>query len=583
MNESTENPQLRAYTEHDSQLEAQLLTFTHWHPSPIAPEDHESSAIQATTPTEVYVPTLSNDGYMAEWQNDPAPDPDLLMLDSGISMFPANLSMTVQEMEPRVDAPSAPAIPGQIPAANIYNFPQANCGAQHPGMLATSPNAPANIHPIYTSPCGNLPPTQYLPMPALQMSSSNSQMLPPPIPPVQAPTLNPQVHPSQMLPPPTPPLQTINPSQMHLHPFQVHPSQMNPSQMNPSQIPPWSIPPGTNFDANLSSSGPAPARMSAAAPSAHWSLLPINPIREHGWIPNDLLLQNFGPRPPRVVSTLFGYYSDINEFLRISNPNWHMWTTHTEGCFSDAYSLLCSFHIAYESNDPTDIWFNSWLELQMKEVADYLRSDMVERLCCRGGARGKSHRNLKALARACHHKINCVSYGQGLEGCPWREQWDVNMLIGSRLYRKAKAAESQLKQRIQYSIARKQDIHARQIQRDILLLRRITCEKPTAHLQHQAYMERQTQREKEIDTRILQAACKLMKELSLPLTSFNNPSSFLVSGVPQNNSPTPIETRSLSQPSQLPPEGATTRISPMRDPPRGLGMADLEATELSLD
>src|SRR5205807_1670337 len=171
------------------------------------------------------------------------------------------------------------------------------------------------------------------------------------------------------------------------------------------------------------------APVDATASSGCQPRLPTNPIRTHGWISNDLLLQNYGPRPPMAASTLFGYYSDINEFLRISNPNWQMWTTHSEDCFNAAYSLLCSFHIAYESDNPTDIWFNSWLELQMKEVADYLRSDMIEKFCCRG--HGKLQ--VRVLARVCSHETNCATYRPGLEGCLWREQWDVDMLIGSHL------------------------------------------------------------------------------------------------------------------------------------------------------
>jgi len=222
----------------------------------------------------------------------------------------------------------------------------------------------------------------------------------------------------------------------------------------------------------------------------------------------------------------------------------------------------------------------------MKEVADYLRSDMIERFCCRGN--GKLH--MRALARVCPHETNCATYRPGLEGCSWREQWDVDMLIGSHLYRKAKAAENQLKQRVQHFRAWKlEHMYVRQLQRDISLLRRITSDKPTAHLQHEAYIQRQNQREEGINARILRVGYNLMAQqaiegLNLPPIPFNNWSSFPASGVFQNNTPAQVQAQSQEyQPEGWPPENANALISPMRDPPRGLGMADLEATELSLD
>ncbi|RPB23924.1 hypothetical protein L211DRAFT_229983 [Terfezia boudieri ATCC MYA-4762] len=318
-----------------------------------------------------------------------------------------------------------------------------------------------------------------------QMASSNPQMLSSP---TQMPTFNPQMQPSQMLPSPSLPIQTPT--------------------LNPQIQPSWMLVP---LAVNSTSNPNNPIPVNAAASSGSRPQLPINPIRAHSWIPNDLLLQTFGPWPTMTASTLFGYYSDINELLRISNPNWQMWTTHTEDCFSNAYSLLCSFHMAYESDDKTDIWFNSWLRQQMTEVADCLRSKMIEHFCCRG--HGKLH--MKALARVCPHKTNCATYRPGLEECSWREQWDVDMLIGSQLYRKAKAAENQLKERAQlaqhFRDWKLEDTHARQLQRDISLVERITSDTPTAHLQHKAYIQQQNQREEELNARILQLGNELIK------------------------------------------------------------------------
>ena len=526
MNESIQNAAIH---------QAQLLAFMNLaQPSPIPSEGHENSA------TATQLQMFNSDGYM--FVDDTALNSDI-MLDIG--MLPMNFNMPAQETEP-LDL--RPVFPGQNPTAAIHNFPQTNYGTQHPSMLAADPL-----------------PLQYLQVPRFQTPPSQmpSEMLS--SQPLQAPIPNRRVQASQMLPSPAllPQTETLNP--------QVQPSWMTPR--------PISL--GINFTSNPNTPALVPVNM--AASSGCQSPLPTNPIQAHGWMSNDLLLQNFGPRPLMAASTLFGYYSDINSFLRISNPNCRVWTTHTEDCFEDAYSLLCSFHMAYESNNPADIWFNSWLELQMKEVADYLRSDMIGKFCCRG--HGK-----RALARVCPHETNCAAYRPGLEGCSWREQWDVDMLIGSNLYRKAKATENQLKQRVQdFRTRRLEDIHARQLQRDISLLGRITSGKPTAHLQHKAYIQEQNQREKEINARILQAGYELIRQqatdgLKLPPIPFNNRSSPPANGVSQNNMLAQAEAQSqIYQAEGWPPESANDPISPIRDPPRGLGMADLEATELSLD
>ncbi|KAF8418879.1 hypothetical protein EV426DRAFT_577381 [Tirmania nivea] len=524
---------------------------------------YEGCATTGTTAARMQA--LGSDGYMAEGLNYSASNRDMPMPDAG--MPSANLSIPAQEAEPRAPGARRPVLALQNPTVTINNFPQTNYETQHPSVSA-------NTHLTCGSTPGAFLPSQYRQMPPYQMPFSSSQMLTPPTLSLQMPTPNPQMQPLQMQFSPIPPLQTqtVNPwtqfSRMHPRP----------------------VPLGVGFDSNLNAPVLVPAN--AAVSSGYRPPLPIHPIQAHGWISNDVLLKNFGPRPPMTASMLFRYYSDINEYLRISNPNWQMWTTHTEDCFSNAYSLLCSFHIAYESDSPNDIWFNSWLELQIKEVADYLRSDMIQKFCCRG--RGKLH--MKALASVCPHETNCASHRPGLEGCSWREQWDVDMLIGSQLYRKAKSAENQLKQRVQYFRAWElEDIHAHQLQRDISLLGRIISDKPTAHLQHEAHIHRQNKKEEEINARILHAGYELMVQqamegLNPPLTAFNNPSSFPVSGVCQKNTLAQVETQPIDdiqpqvyQPEGWPPEIVNIPRSPMRDPPRGTRMADLEATELSLD
>ncbi|KAF8458292.1 hypothetical protein BGX38DRAFT_1152902, partial [Terfezia claveryi] len=469
--------------------------------------------------------------------------------------LPVREAVPVQQAEPRAPGALYPVFSGQNPA---YNFPQTNYGTHHQSIHAADPNAPANSHSISVSPSGTLLPPQMpgFQMPPFQIASSNPQISSPL---AQMPTFNPQMQPSQMLPSQILPLQTPT---------------LNP-QIQPSWMP-------VQLVINSTSNPNCPISVNEAASSGYRPPLPISPIRVHGWISNDLLLQNSGPRPTMTASTLFGYYSDINELLRISNPNWQTRTTHTEDCFNNAYSLLCSFHMAYESDDKTDIWFNSWLGLQLREVADCLRSDMIEKFCCRG--HGKLR--MQALARVCPHETNCATYRAGLEGCSWREQWDVDMLIGSKLYRKAKAAEDQLKQRAQQSSNRKlEDTHARQLQRDISLLERITSDTPTAHLQHMAYIQQQNQREEELNARILQLGCELiaqqeMEGLRMPSISFNNQSSFPASSVSQIITPAQLEAQpQIRQPEGWPPQNP---IPPITDPPRGLGMADLEATELSL-
>jgi len=474
MNESAQAARLR---------HAQPLTaFNLMQPSQTPLEGHESSPTTGTAFAQV--PTLSN-SYNFGVQNSLVQDPDMPMLDTGMPPANPQIITPVEEAAPRAPGALCPILLGGNSTVGIYNFPEANYATQHPAVFMANHNTPANTH---STPAGScmLPPFQYLQMSTFQMPSSdpqvgpsNYQMLPPQIPP-------PQIPPPQILPPQVP---TLNP------------------QIQFSQMPPRPVQFGIGFNSNLN--GQIPVPVNAAAPSGYQSPLPIDLIQTHGWVPNGLLRNHFGPRPPMTASTRFGYYSDINEFLRIRDPNWQVQTTHTEDCFKDAYSLLCSFHIAFESNNPNDIWFNSWLELQMKEVADYLRSDMIRQFCCRG--HGKLR--LKVLARVCPHETNCATYRPGLEGCQWREQWDVDMLIGRHLYRGAQAIENHLKQRVQrFRALKEEDIHARQVQRDISLLGRITSDRPTAHLQHSAYIQRQNQREEEINAQILQAGHQLMMQ-----------------------------------------------------------------------